>query len=334
MSDRPVLALTRVIPEAGMTMLQGAAAAGDIEFRVFRKELPPSAAELDALLDGASAAVTILTEKIGPDVLDRHPGLKVVSNFAVGYDNIDLPAATARGVAVCNTPGVLTETTADFAFSLLCAAARRVVEGVDYVRAGKWKTWGPTLLLGRDLTGATLGIVGFGRIGKEMAKRARGFDMHILAYDEYLDEQAAADLGVTFVPLDDLLRQSDFVSLHCALTPETRHLIGPRELGLMKREAVLVNAARGPVVDTDALTSALRDGTIWSAALDVTDPEPLPADHPLIGLPNCVVVPHIASATVATRNKMAELAARNALAVLRGDPPPHCVNPEVLGARR
>lgn len=332
MGERVRLAVTRVIPDAGMELLRAAEQAGEIELRVYPEELPPSAVELDTLLDGADGVITILTEKITADVLDRHPGLKVVSNFAVGYDNIDVPAATARGVAVCNTPGVLTETTADFAFALLVAAARRVVEGVDYVRAGRWKTWGPTLLLGRDLYGATIGIVGFGRIGKEMAKRAAGFDMRILAYDAYRDEQAAKDLGATFVELDELLRESDFVSLHCALTPETRHLIGARELGLMKREAILVNAARGPVVDTDALTQALRDGTIWSAALDVTDPEPLPPDHPLISMPNCIVVPHIASASVATRNRMATLAVQNALAVLQGKTPPHCVNPEVLTA--
>jgi glyoxylate reductase len=330
MGNRARLAVTRVIPEAGMQLLHSAEQAGEIELRVFPNELPPSPEELEALLDGADGAITILTEKITPELLDRHPSLRVVSNFAVGYDNIDAAAATERGVAVCNTPGVLTETTADFAFTLLASAARRVVEGVDYVRAGRWQTWGPTLLLGRDLYGATIGIVGFGRIGKEMAKRAAGFDMRILAYDAYRDEEAAKKLGVTFVELDDLLQQSDFVTLHCALTDETHHLIGSRELGLMKREAILVNAARGPVVDTDALTAALRDGTIWSAALDVTDPEPLPADHPLISMPNCIVVPHIASATVATRNQMATLAVQNALAVLKGEIPPHCVNPEVL----
>lgn len=330
MGDRARLAVSRVLPDAGMELLRAAESEGAIELRVFPGEMPPTADELAALLDGADGAITILTEKINGELLDRHTSIRVVSNFAVGYDNIDVPAATKRGVAVCNTPGVLTETTADFAFTLLVSAARRVVEGVDYVRAGKWRTWGPTLLLGRDLTGATIGIVGFGRIGKEMAKRAAGFDMRILAYDAYRDEAAAAELGVTFVELDDLLRESDFVTLHCALTDETRHLIGTRELGLMKREAVLVNAARGPVVDTDALTNALRDGTIWSAALDVTDPEPLPADHPLISMSNCIVVPHIASATVDTRNKMATLAARNALAVLKGETPPHCVNPEVL----
>lgn len=234
------------------------------------------------------------------------------------------------GVAVCNTPGVLTETTADFAFALLMAAARRVVEGADYVRAGKWRTWGPTLLLGRDLHGATLGIVGFGRIGKEMAKRARGFDMTILAYDAYQDEAAANELGVTFVELDDLLERSDFVTLHCALTDETRHLIGKRQFELMKPTAILINAARGPVVETNALVEALRDGDILAAALDVTDPEPIPADHPLVAMSNCLIVPHIASASVDTRNKMATLAVQNCLAVLRGDTPPSCVNPEVL----
>jgi glyoxylate reductase len=281
-------------------------------------------------LHGCVGALTLLTDVINGEVLDREPQLKVVSNFAVGYDNVDVPAATARGVAVCNTPDVLTETTADFAWALLMAAARRIVEGVDYVRAGRWKTWEPTLLLGRDLWGATLGIVGFGRIGREVAKRARGFEMTVLAYDTYRDEKAAGELGATYRPLDDVLRESDFVTLHVALTDETRHLIGSRELGLMKREAILVNAARGPVVDTDALVTALREGTIGGAALDVTEPEPLPADHPLVSLPNAIVVPHIASATVATRDKMAQMAAQNLLAGIRGERPPHIVNPEVL----
>ena len=325
------LAVTRVLPDGGMHLLEEATASGEITLALWEDHLPPSPDELAALLDGCDGAITLLTDHIDGAVLDREPQLKVVSNFAVGYDNVDVPACTERGVAVCNTPGVLTETTADFAFALLMAAARRVVEGADYVRAGKWQTWGPTLLLGRDLHGATLGIVGFGRIGKEMAKRARGFDMRVLAYDAYHDEDAARELGVTFVELDDLLRESDFVTLHCALTEETHHLIGARELGLMKPTAILVNAARGPVVDTDALVAALRDGTIGGAALDVTDPEPLPADHPLVPLPNCIVVPHIASATVATRDNMATLAVRNALSVLRGESPPSCVNPEVLG---
>ncbi len=331
MSGRACIAVTRRIPEAGLALLREAEAAGEVELRLWEEEMPPSPEQLAELLRGCTGALTLLTDKINGEVLDREPGLKVVSNFAVGYDNVDVPAATARGVAVCNTPDALTETTADFAWALMMASARRIVEGVDYVRAGKWKTWGPTLLLGRDLWGATLGIVGFGRIGREMAKRARGFEMTVLAYDTYQDEKAARELGATYRPLDDVLRESDFVTLHVALTAETHHLIGARELGLMKREAILVNAARGPVVDTDALVTALRDGTIMAAALDVTDPEPLPADHPLVGMPNAIVVPHIASATVATRDKMARMAARNLLAGVRGERPPHIVNPEVLG---
>ena len=330
MPSPKIVAVTRVLPDAGMALLRDAESSGAIELRVWERALPPSPDELVTLLHGAAGAITLVTDEITAEILDEEPQLEVVSNFAVGYDNIDADAATERGVAVCNTPGVLTETTADFAFALMMAAARRIVEGADYVRAGKWVTWGPTLLLGRDLHGATLGIVGFGRIGKEMAKRARGFDMTILAFDEYQDEAAAAELGVAFVELDELLRRSDFVTLHCALTDETRHLIGQRELHLMKREAILINAARGPVVDTDALTDALREKTILAAALDVTDPEPLPADHPLIGLSNCLVVPHIASASVDTRARMATMAVRNCLAILAGETPPSCVNPEVL----
>lgn len=320
-----MVAVTRVIPEAGLARLREAA-----EVRLWPQELPPTPEQLAELIHGCVGALTLLTDRIDGDVLDREPQLKVVSNLAVGFDNVDVPAATARGVAVCNTAGVLTETTADFAFALLMAAARRIVEGVDYVRAGKWLTWGPMLLRGPDLTGATLGIVGFGRIGKEVAKRARGFDMRLLAYDSYQDETAAKELGVEFKPLDDLLRESDFVTLHVALTDETQHMIGAREFGLMKPTAVIVNAARGPVIDTDALVAALSGGEIFAAALDVTDPEPLPADHPLVSLPNAIVVPHIASASVATRDKMALLAAENLLAVLEGRRPEQIVNPEVL----
>jgi glyoxylate reductase len=324
--NRPTVAVTRVIPEAGLRLVREAC-----EMRLWKDELPPSTRELADLLRGCEGALTLLTDRIDGAVLDLEPQLKVISNFAVGYDNVDVPAATSRGVAVCNTPGVLTDATADAAWSLLMAAARRVVEGVDYVRAGAWKTWGPTLLLGQQVTGATLGVVGFGRIGKEVARRARGFSMRVLVYDTFRDEVAERELGAEFRPLDDLLRESDFVSLHVALTDETRHLMDARAFGLMKPTAVLVNAARGPVVHTDALVAALRDGTIFAAGLDVTDPEPLPADHPLVNLPNCTVVPHTASATVQTRDAMAILAARNLLAVLHGEAPPACVNPEVLG---
>lgn len=325
----PTVAVTREIPEAGLALLREAA-----EVRVWPEELPPRPEQLAELLRGCDGAVTLLTDTIDGAVLDREPQLKVVSNFAVGFDNVDVPAATERGVAVCNTPGVLTETTADFAFALLMSAARRIPEGIDYVRAGQWQTWGPLLLLGRDLHRATLGIVGFGRIGQAVAKRARGFEMEILYYDAQRYPDAERELGATYRELDDLLRESDFVTLHVALTPETQQMLGAREFGLMKREAVVVNAARGPVIDTDALVSALRDGEIMGAALDVTDPEPLPADHPLVALPNCIVVPHIASATVATRDNMATLAARNVLAVLRGERPEAIVNPEVLETGR
>lgn len=323
----PSVVVTREIPEAGLRLVREAFS--DVE--VWADPLPPSPDELAGLLRGRDGALTLLTDTIDGAVLDREPQLKIVSNFAVGYDNIDVEAATARGVAVGNTPDTLTETTADFAFALLMAAARRVTEGADYVRAGKWETWGPRLLLGRDVHGATLGIVGFGRIGKEVAKRARGFGMELLATDAYEDPAAAAEFGITYVPLDELLRRSDFVSLHVALTPETTGMIGAEAFAAMKPTAILINAARGPVVDTGALVTALASGEIAGAALDVTDPEPIPADHPLLRLPNALVVPHIASATVATRDRMAEMAARNLISVLRGEPAPSIVNPEVLG---
>ncbi len=329
MATKPLVAVTRLIPEAGLQLIREAC-----EVRQWEQELPPSPNELDTLLEGVDGALTLLTDRIDGAVLDRHPNLKVVSNFAVGFDNVDVDAATERGVAVCNTPGVLTATTAEMAFTLLMAAARRVVEGVNYVREDKWKTWGPMLLLGQDIVGATLGIVGFGRIGKELARMASGFNMKLLAYDTYHDPKAAEEFGVTFVDLDELLRESDYVSLHVALTPETHHMISTRELEMMKPTAVLINAARGPVVDTDALATALTNGDIFAAGLDVTDPEPLPADHPLVLLPNCVVVPHIASATVATRDNMAKLAANNLIDVLNGRKPEIIVNPDVLAKLR
>ncbi len=330
MATKPRVAVTRIIPDAGLDLVRDAT-----DMRLWEDPLPPSPAELDDLLTDAVGALTLLTDKIDDPLLARHPQLRVVSNFAVGFDNVDVDAATERGVAVCNTPDVLTGTTAEMAFTLMMAAARRVSEAVDYVRDGNWKTWGPTLLLGQDIVGATLGIVGFGRIGRELARMARGFNMKLLVYDTYIDPTAADEFGVTYVPLEELLRESDFVSLHMALNDDTHQMIGADELRMMKPTSVLVNAARGPVVDTDALVSGLRDGEIFAAGLDVTDPEPLPADHPLVTLPNCTVVPHIASATVVTRDRMATLAARNLLAVLNGDIPEAIVNPEVLeGSRR
>ena len=326
----PKAAVTRILPEAGMDILRKAESAGEIELAVWAGELPPEPDALASLLHGCDGAITLVTDPIGAELLDAEPQLKVISNFAVGFDNIDIAAATERGVTVCNTPGVLTETTADLAWALLMASARRVVEGADYVRAGKWQTWGPTLLMGADVHHASIGIIGFGRIGKEVAKRARGFDMRILAFDAYPDQSTARELGVEFASLDTLLAESDFVTLHCTLNDETYRLIGAQQLRLMKKTAILVNASRGPVVDTDALLDALRAGEIAGAALDVTDPEPLPSDHPLIGMANVVIVPHIASGSVATRNKMAVMAVENLLAGLRGERPAHVVIPEAL----
>lgn len=319
------VAATRQIPEAGLALLRERA-----ELRVWEDDLPPTPDELIDLLSGCDGAITLLTDRIDGEVLDRLPSLRVISNFAVGFDNVDVPAATARGVLVCNTPGVLTAATADHTWALLLAAARRIPESIDYVREGRWQTWGPLLLLGREVSGATIGIVGLGRIGKEVARRARGFDMRILAVDPYPDAAFATEHGVEYATLDTLLQEADFVTLHVTLTPETHHTIGAPQLARMKSTAILVNASRGPVVDTDALVAALRDREIFAAALDVTDPEPLPADHPLVLMDNCIVVPHTASATVQTRDRMAQLAARNLLAGLAGEPPPAGVNDDVL----
>jgi glyoxylate reductase len=297
-------------------------------------ELPPPRDELLRRVAGVDGLLSLLTDRVDDELLDAAgPQLKVVSNYAVGFDNIDVDACTRRGIPAGNTPGVLTETTADLAFTLLMAAARRIDEGSRYVRAGHWKTWGPMLLLGVDVHGATLGIIGFGRIGREMAKRASGFGMRVLYHDvqpvSAEDEQA---LHATHVDLDTLLAESDFVTLHVNLTDETRHLVGVDALARMKPTAVLVNTSRGPVVDHAALHAALRDGKIFAAALDVTDPEPLPADSPLLGLDNCLVVPHVASASRVTRGRMAAMAAENLLAGLRGDRLPTCINPQVYGA--
>lgn len=325
MASKPLVAVTRPIPEAGMRILRDAC-----EVRLWDDELPPPPGELDRLLEGVDGVLSLATDRIDADLLHRHPGLKVVSNFAVGYDNIDVAAATARGIAVCNTPGVLTEATAELAFALLMATARRIPEAVQYVKDGKWKTWGPLLLLGANVTGATIGIVGFGRIGQAVARMASGFGMTILAHDRSPETKDTHGLDVRFVDMATLLAEADFVTLHVAYAPETHHLIDAEALRAMKKSAILVNAARGPVVDTDALVAALDQGEILAAGLDVTDPEPLPDDHPLVRMDNCVVLPHIGSATVQSRDGMATLAARNLVAVLEGRRPEAIVNPEVL----
>jgi glyoxylate reductase len=326
MPNRPKVFVARIIPDDGLRKVTEATDA-----TVWQDDLPPPREKLLASVEGCDGVLTLLTDRVDAEFLDRAgKQLKVVSNYAVGFDNVDVPECTRRGIPVGNTPGVLTETTADLAFALLMAAARRVAEGDRYVRAGKWKTWGPMLLMGPDVHGATIGIVGFGRIGQAVAKRAAGFGMTILYHDvNALPSEVTRPLGATYVSMDQLLAQADFVSLHVNLTPETTHLINAVALRSMKKTAVLVNTSRGPVVDGRALFEALRDGEIFAAALDVTEPEPLPADDPLLTLDNALVVPHIASASRATRGKMAEMAAANLLAGLRGERLPTPVNPEV-----
>jgi glyoxylate reductase len=326
MTARPKVFVARRIPDDGLDPLLAACNAV-----VWPDELPPPRDALLEAVRGCDGVLTLLTDRVDDEFLDAAgPQLVVVSNYAVGFDNVDVPACTARGIPVGNTPGVLTETTADLAWALLMAAARRLPEGDRYVRGGRWKTWGPLLLLGPDVHGATIGIVGFGRIGQAVARRASGFGMTVVYHDVHRAEAAVETAyGATYVELGELLERSDFVSLHVNLTPETRGLISTGALRRMKRSAVLVNTSRGPVVDQRALHAALREGEIFAAALDVTDPEPIAADDPLLALDNCLVVPHIASASRATRGRMAEMAAANLLAGLRGQRLPTPVNPEV-----
>jgi glyoxylate reductase len=319
------IAMTRKIPAVALETLE---TVGDVA--VWPEQLPPSSEKLVKLVEGCDGVVSTLNDRIDATFLDRVPSLKVVSNFAVGFDNIDVAACTERGIAVCITPDVLTDTTADFAFALMLAAARRIPESHQSIPRGEWKTWEPLGYLGQDVHSATLGIVGMGRIGTAMAKRATGFNMSIIYSDANPNEKAETELGVKQVGFDELLTQSDFISLHVPLTPETKQLFGANEFAQMKKSAVLINTARGPVVDTDALVDALNNGEIWSAGLDVTDPEPLPADHPLLKIERAVICPHIASASETTRSRMAQLAADNVKAVLTGTEPPRCLNPEVL----
>ncbi len=328
---KPKVFVTRLIPEEGLAMVREAT-----DMKLWEDELPPPHDVLLREVRDIDGLLSLLTDKIDAQLMDSNPRLKVVSNFAVGYDNVDIPAATERGIPVGNTPGVLTDTTADLAFTLMMAAARRIQEGIDYVRAGRWKTWGPKLLTGQDIHGATLGIIGFGRIGQGMARRASGFGMRVLYYDVNRRADLEQSMGVTYADLDTLLRESDLVTIHTDLNETTRHMMNAEAFGKMKRTAVVINTARGPIIDPQALYDALKAGKIGGAALDVTEPEPLPKDSPLLTLPNCLVVPHIASASVVTRGKMAQMAAANLIAGLKGEKLPTCVNPEVYqrGIRR
>lgn len=319
--NKPRVFVSRVIPAAGLELVR---AACDAE--VWPERLPPPHEVLLEKVRGVDGLLCLLTDRIDGALMDAAgPQLRVISQMAVGYDNIDLAAARERGIPVGHTPGVLTEATADLAFTLLLAGARRIVEGAQYIRDGKWETWEPETLLGADLDGATLGIIGIGRIGQAMAQRAVGFNLRVIASDPVFSDEEIRRRGAEPVGLDELLRTSDFVSVHTPLTPETRHLIDADALAKMKPTAVLVNSARGPIVDLVALEAALRDGEIAHAALDVTDPEPIAADHSILSLPNVTIVPHIGSASVRTRDRMAEIAANNLLAGLRGEPLPHAV---------
>lgn len=320
--SQPKIFITRLIPDLGLALVKEHFPTADI----WLADLPPTREQLLEKVRGADGLLCMLTERIDVELMDAAgPQLKVISSMSVGVDHIDVAEATKRGIPVGNTPGVLTDATADQAFALLLAAARRVVEGVDYIRAGQWTTWHPQLLLGADLAGATLGIVGFGRIGQAVAKRAQGFDMRVI----YHSPNAQPAHNAQSVDLDTLLRESDFVSINVPLTEKTRHLVNAEFLAKMKPAAVLVNTARGGVLDQTALYNALKSNQIFAAALDVTDPEPLPMDSPLLELKNCIIVPHLGSASHKTRNMMSKLAAENLIAGIKGEKLPNCVNMSV-----
>jgi glyoxylate reductase len=324
-TNMPTVFVGRPIPESGLALLRPTC-----ELRVWPGPLPPTPTELQEAVQGSAGVLSLVTDRIDGNAMDAAgPGLCVISNFAVGVDNVDVTEATRRGIPVGNTPGVLTETTADLAWALLMAAARRIVEGDRYVREGQWRTWEPQAFLGQDIAGATLGILGYGRIGQAVARRAAGFGMRILV----TNRSPVPDLAsATQVDFDTLLAESDFISIHTPLTTETRGLFDQDAFSRMKAGAILVNTARGPIVDSAALAEALATGPIGAAGLDVTDPEPIPTDSPLLQLPNCLIVPHVGSASIQTRNRMATMAAENLLAGLRGQLLPNCINRDQLAA--
>jgi glyoxylate reductase len=295
------------------------------DIRQWDSDLPPQPDELVSLLVGVDGALILLTDRIDAKLLDANPGLRVVSNLAVGFDNIDVRAATERGVAVCTTPDVLTNATAEFTLALLFAAARCVLTGDRFARAGEWATWYPMRFLGLELQGATLGVIGLGRIGMRVAELASALGMRVIYSDP-----CNRDPRYELTQLEDLLRRAEVVSIHAPLTKKTRRLLDGNRLRLMRDDAILINTARGAIIDTEALVAELDAGRFSAVALDVTDPEPLPPEHALYGFERVIVTPHIASATVTTRKEMARLAVDNLLAVLSGAEPPHCLNPEVL----
>ena len=334
----PIVVATRQLPQKASNSLTAHA-----QVVCWEHDRPVSREWLLNQIPEADGLYCLLTDRIDAEVLKFGERLRVVSTMSVGYDHIDISACSVRNIPIGYTPGILTETTADLAFALLLASARRITEGVDYVRQGQWTEWKPNLLLGQEVFGASLGIVGFGRIGQALARRAQGFGMNVLAVRSSRQEYEVSEFSnvigsngassntsaVTFVDLATALKESDFVSLHVPLNPETQHVLGASEFQMMKRSSILINTSRGAVVDHDALYSALHQGTIGGAALDVTDPEPILASHRLLTLSNCLVIPHLGSASTATRSLMADMAVKHVIAGLCGERLPHCANPEV-----
>ncbi|MGB8780026.1 MAG: glyoxylate reductase [Candidatus Bathyarchaeia archaeon] len=325
---KPKIYVTRDIGERGLKIIRQ-----HFDTEVWPEYAPPPKKTIIEKAKTVDALATLLSDKIDAEVFDAAPKLKIVSQLAVGFDNIDVPEATKRGIYVTNTPEVLTDTTADFAWALLLAVARRVAEADKYVRTGQWKVgWHPNMMAGRDVYGTTIGVVGAGRIGYAVAKRATGFDMKILFYD-VVPRPEIEKLGAKKADLDTLLKQSDFVSIHVPLMKETHHLINEQKLRLMKKTAYLINNSRGPVVDEKALYKALKEGWIAGAALDVFEQEPIPVDSSLLKLDNVVLAPHISSASLETRSRMAEMVAENLVAFFEGKKPPNLINPDVMKTR-
>ncbi|MBD2185456.1 D-glycerate dehydrogenase [Planktothrix sp. FACHB-1355] len=326
--SKPKVFVTRILPDIGMEMLHQIA-----EIEVWPDRLPPPYEILLEKVKGKDGLLCLLTDKIDKNLLEiSGSSLKVISQMAVGYDNIDIAAATTKRIPVGHTPGVLTDATADLTWALLMTASRRILEADKFTRSGEWKTWEPILLLGADISGATLGIVGCGRIGQAVARRAAGFGMRILYYNKQrLEPSLEESLGLGYREFDVLLAESDFITIHTSLSEDTYHLFSDAQFQRMKQNAILINTARGSIVDADALYRALTNGRISGAALDVTEPEPIPLDSPLLTLDNIIITPHIGSASRQTRDKMAMMAASNLAAGLKGEKLPDCVNPEVYG---
>jgi glyoxylate reductase len=316
--------VTRKIPEGGLQLLKK-----EHEIEVFPHDRVPTKQEIIKGLRGNDGLLCLLTDPIDRDVIYSEPKLKMIASYAVGYNNIDIQAATKRGIPVSNTPDVLTDTTAEMAWAILFSVARKIVEGDRFTRAGKFTGWAPMLMLGQDVSNKTLGIIGAGRIGTAFALKSKGFDMNVLYADEKQNDLLERELSAKKVSFDDLIKKSDYISVHVPLIPSTRHLIGEKELQMMKKNAVLINTSRGPIIDEKALVKALKEKWIFGAGLDVYEYEPS-IEKELLKLDNVVLQPHSASATTETRTKMAIMAAENMMAGLSGKIPPNCINPEVF----